>query len=167
MVHKLPSTHGCPISSTTQIRPPNPVTTNPQDDESIWAKISKHIAESMQRFSTRDPNTSQKLSSMKMKQQAQGPQDVPLERRFYLEVMYPMETSTPPKYFFFENTSRLGVVLDKVAAAGRVENKNNQAGSRKLQLISLKTGQPLPLNRQLKDCAEIVSGDSILLEYSQ
>lgn len=106
----------------------------------------------------------------------QGPNNVPLEKRFYLEVVYPIESKVDPKYFFFENTTRLGQVLDKVASAGKIENLNNQANARvgnqkghthlcqKLQLISLKTGEPMALNVQLKS-AQLTSGDAILLEY--
>lgn len=41
-----------------------------------------------------------------------------------------MESKVDPKFFFFESTARLGQVLDKVAAAGKIENLNNQANAR-------------------------------------
>lgn len=41
-----------------------------------------------------------------------------------------MESKVDPKFFFFENTTRLGLVLDRVATAGKIENLNNQANAR-------------------------------------
>jgi len=70
--------------------------------------------------------------------------------------------------FFFDPTKRFGQVLDQVANAGKIKNENNIAGKPKLVLMSLKSGKPIPLNKVLGDCPElVVSGDAILLEYEE
>eukprot|EP01127_Copromyxa_protea_P010910 TRINITY_DN2708_c0_g1_i6.p1 TRINITY_DN2708_c0_g1~~TRINITY_DN2708_c0_g1_i6.p1 ORF type:complete len:294 (-),score=28.81 TRINITY_DN2708_c0_g1_i6:27-887(-) len=164
MRHKLPSAHSCSANNRPSSSPSTTKSNQKPPEPSIWENISKHITDSMARYTQRDPEAAKKMAAAKMKQQAQGSESVPVADRFYLEIIYPMESNLKSAFFFFENTTRLGVVLDKVAA-GKVENKNNQANARKLQLISLKTGTPLALNLQLKAIPGFSSGDALLLEY--
>jgi len=102
----------------------------------------------------------------KMRATAIGDNRIPQEKRFYVEVLYPMDSKVDPKMFYFDQTKRFGQVLDQVASAGKIRNENNVAGKPKLVLMSLKTGKSIPLNKVLGDCPElVVSGDPILLEY--
>ncbi len=55
-----------------------------------------------------------------------GNDSVPPEKRFYLEIVYPMESKVQPKLMFFNANATVGKVLDKAADAGGIENKNNQ-----------------------------------------
>jgi len=56
-------------------------------------------------------------------------------------------------------------VIDLAAEEGSIENLNNQPNAKKLHLISLKSGNPLPTSLVLADLEEILkSGDSVLLE---
>ena len=43
-------------------------------------------------------------------------------------------------FFFLKNVK----ILDKIATAGGIENRNNQTDAPKLTLINLKNGKPLP-----------------------
>jgi len=112
--------------------------------------------------------TAKKVQMIKMKTKAIGNASVPQDNRFYLEVIYPLESKSQPKLFFFSPGTTVGKVLDVAADAGGIENRNNQANAQKLCLVSLKTGQPLPTSLELKDLGEILqSGDSVLLERQE
>ena len=77
-----------------------------------------------------------------------------------------MDSKVESQYFFFDESRRYGVVLDEVASAGKIRNENNKVDGKKLALIDMKTGNPIPLNKPLKDSSNgIASGDAILLEY--
>lgn len=90
-----------------------------------------------------------------------------MNKRFYLEVVYPFDSGVNPKYFYFNEDQRMGVVLDKCAQAGKIKNQNNLLGAAKLQLLSLKTGKIIPLNSILKSTKDVESGDAILMEYQK
>jgi len=101
-----------------------------------------------------------------MRASATGDGRIPQEKRFYVEIVFPVDSKVDPKMFFFDPTKRFGQVLDLVSNAGKIKNENNIAGKPKLVLMSLKSGKPIPLNKALGDCPElVVSGDAILLEY--
>jgi len=103
---------------------------------------------------------------IKMKQQAIGKSTVPLEKRFYIEVIYPLELKLESKFFFFDETQRWGVALDRIAEQGKIQNENNVAGARKLLLLSLKSGEAISLGKPLKDTKNLVqTGDAVMLEY--
>jgi len=103
-----------------------------------------------------------------MRASATGDGRIPQEKRFYVEIVYPVDSKVDPKMFFFDPTKRFGQVLDQVSNAGKIKNENNIAGKPKLVLMSLKSGKPIPLNKALGDCSElVVSGDAILLEYEE
>jgi len=111
--------------------------------------------------------TAKKVQMMKMKTKSLGANNIPEEKRFYLEVLFPMSSGGQPKLMFFNSSWSIGKVLDVVADAGRIENRNNQANAEKLVLVSLKSGQPLENSISLKDYSDsklLESGDSILLE---
>jgi len=100
---------------------------------------------------------------MKMKMHAKGDDRIPQERRFFLEVVYPIDSGVNPKMMFFDQNYSIGKVLDLVADAGGIENNNNKVNSEKLHLILLKTGAPLPNDSTLGKTENLASGDSILL----
>jgi len=111
--------------------------------------------------------TAKKVQIMKMKTKATGSASIPEEKRFYLEAVYPIDSKVAPKLMFFNSGWTVGKVLDNVADAGGIENKNNQANTEKLCLISLKTGNALETSITLLDYATggaLESGDAILLE---
>jgi len=97
----------------------------------------------------------------------QGPPNLAPDKRFYLEVIYPSDSKVDPKWFYFDENRKYGVVLDEVATAGKIKNQNNLPNAPKLQLFALKTGEPLPLGKSLKDCRDVVgSCDPVLLEFN-
>lgn len=70
------------------------------------------------------------------------------------------------QYLFFNQGWSVGKALDVAAAAGSIENRNNQPGAEMLRLFSLKTGLALPADLKLIDLHEVLgSGDAVLLEY--
>jgi len=158
--HRHPSSHTC--ASPAQTTAPQPSV-----HEQFWESVSKRIQETMKKFAASDNPRAKQAALMNMKQKATGSPKVAMERRVYLEVIFPMDSKVEPKFFFFDQEARFGVVLDIVAEAGRIKNQNNIGGAKKLQLISLKTGTPFALNTQLKSSQELSSGDSILLEFAK
>ncbi|KAH3756692.1 zinc finger protein, AN1 type domain 2B [Pelomyxa schiedti] len=114
-------------------------------------------------------SVAKKVALMKLKQHARGDQNVPSERRFYVEVVFPFSSNLPTAYCFFDQSWPLGKVLDKIAEYGNIPNHNDQLDSPKLMLICLKTGIPLHLPSSLAETqAEgiLASGDAVLLETS-
>jgi len=101
-----------------------------------------------------------------MKSSATGDAKVPADQRFYMEIVYPVESNVPSKLFFFDQSKRFGQVLDQVATAGKIKNENNIPGKPKLVMVSLKTGESVPLGNKLEEAKQFInSGDAILLEY--
>lgn len=107
--------------------------------------------------------TALKVTMMKMKLHSEGDNKIPIERRFYLEVIYPIESGVGPKMMFFDSNYSIGKVLDLIATAGKIENNNNKVNSEKLHIILLKTGTPLPNDNTLGKTDNLNSGDSVLL----
>jgi len=157
--HRLPQDHECEkLVEETQNK----------GSSTNYAQLRKAIRERignlMKQVASKKP-TSKKVDIMKMKSSATGNQNVPVEKRFYLEIVYPMESKIQPKLMFFNNNNTIGKVLDIAADAGGIENRNNKANSDKLCLVSLKNGHPLDTSLKLEDCGEVLlSGDSVLLE---
>eukprot|EP01119_Soliformovum_irregulare_P012583 TRINITY_DN3272_c0_g1_i2.p1 TRINITY_DN3272_c0_g1~~TRINITY_DN3272_c0_g1_i2.p1 ORF type:complete len:225 (-),score=48.79 TRINITY_DN3272_c0_g1_i2:258-932(-) len=108
--------------------------------------------------------TAKKVMLMKIKTKAQGNANIPTEKRYYLEVIYPLDTNIAPKQMFFNSSWTIGKVLDVVADAGKIENNNNKANATKLGLFCLKNGLQLENSITLGDYDSLQSGDSILLE---
>ncbi|ELR17077.1 ZFAND1 protein [Acanthamoeba castellanii str. Neff] len=111
--------------------------------------------------------TNDKVKLMRMRQRAIGNDKIPPEKRYYLEVVFPIDSRVEPKMMFFDRTWSVGKVLDMVASAGSVENFNNRPnGPYKLYLFSLKTGAILNFSSALCDIETNVldTGDCILLE---
>jgi len=126
--------------------------------------VRDRINNLMKQVASQKP-TAKKVDMMKMKSKAVGSDSVPPEKRFYLEIVYPMDSKIQPKLMFFSVGTTIGKVLDKAADAGGIENRNNQMNAEKLYLISLKSGKPLETSISLEDCGEVLkSGDSVLLE---
>jgi hypothetical protein len=125
--------------------------------QNIQERITKYLKSS-------NP-TAKTVNLMRMKTKAIGNSKVPADQRFYLEVIYPIDSKIEPKMMFFDRENSIGKVLDLVADAGNVKNENNKPDAPKLHLISLKTGEPIPNSTLLKDLsASLQSGDPILLE---
>merc|ERR1711879_68213 len=96
--------------------------------------------------------TNDKVKLMRMRQRAIGNDKIPPEKRYYLEVVFPIDSRVEPKMMFFDRTWSVGKVLDMVASAGSVENFNNRPnGPYKLYLFSLKTGAILNFSSALCD----------------
>jgi len=118
-----------------------------------------------------NPNnpTALKVRLMKMKMQAKGDAKIPADKRFYLEVVFPLNSGVVPKMMFFDPRWSIGKVLDLVAETGNIENKNNILQDNKLHLISLKTGTPLPNDKFLDTVGVDVlqSGDAVMLDTLQ
>lgn len=45
-------------------------------------------------------------------------------------MIFPLDLKLEPKFFFFDESQRWGVVLDRLAEHGKIQNENNVAGSR-------------------------------------
>jgi len=115
--------------------------------------------------------TALKVRLMKMKMQAKGDSKIPADKRFYLEVVFPLNSGVAPKLMYFDPRWSIGKVLDLVAEAGNIVNKNNviQDKNSKLHLIALKTGEPLPNEKYLDTLSTDVlqSGDAVMLDTLQ
>jgi len=115
--------------------------------------------------------TALKVRLMKMKMQAKGDAKIPADKRFYLEVVFPLNSGVAPKLMYFDPRWSIGKVLDLVAEAGNIVNKNNviQEKNSKLHLIALKTGEPLPNEKHLDTLSADVlqSGDAVMLDTLQ
>jgi len=113
--------------------------------------------------------TAKKVALMKMKMNAKGDEKIAPEKRYYLEVVYGSGNgvNATPKLMFFDPNWSVGKVLDSIADAGNVINKNNVSKEEdKLHLISLKTGTPLSFDVKLSqiDPSVLESGDTVLLD---
>jgi len=162
--HKHPMDHECPKHHSHHDN------SAPQPSSSSFLSTlsasQKRLQEAIKKFAESNNPTARKYAMIKMKQQAACKSNVPADKRFYIEVIYPLELQMDPKMFFFDESQRLGVVLDRVAEHAKIENQNNVAGARKLVILSLKTGEPIPLGNALKDSKNLVqSGDAVVLEY--
>ena len=58
-----------------------------------------------------------------------GNANIPDEKKFFLEVVFPLDSKVGTKLMFFNSSFSVGKVLDLVADAGGIENKNNQSKS--------------------------------------
>lgn len=61
-----------------------------------------------------------------------------MERRLYLEVIFPMESKVQPKMMFFDSNSVFGVILDQIAETGRIKNQNNVADAKVFSFFAWK-----------------------------
>jgi predicted nucleic acid binding AN1-type Zn finger protein len=159
-LHKYPTSHTC-----TKPAPKQPIKQPAQDGPSFWDVVTDRLTDMMRGFQESDNPKARQAALMNMKNKAIGQKNIPTERRFYLEVLFPMESKVQPKMMYFDSNSVFGLILDQIAETGRIKNQNNIADAKKLQLISIKTGKPFALNEKPKDSTAIASGDSILLEY--
>jgi len=152
--HRMPQDHECIIEQRKKERK--------EHQKEVEAKRGKYDSAVTAAAAKNNP-TALKVAMMKMKMRAKGDERIPPERRFYLEVVYPIESGVVPKMMFFDCNFSVGKILDKVAEEGKIQNDNNKANSEKLFIILLKTGTPLPNDLLLKEIDGLVSGDSILL----
>jgi len=166
--HKHPRDHNC------QKNPHKQATNSPPTSSTqweVWAKLTNSankLAETLALHAAKlkDNEKTRKIALMKNKANATGPPNLPPEKRFYLEVIYPANSQVEPKWFYFDENRKYGVVLDEVAAAGKIKNYNDVPNAPKLQLFAVKTGQKLPLNKSIKELKDFVAScDPILLEY--
>jgi len=158
--HRLPGDHKC-------AKQPQPHSTSQQTPNTtdFTSVLKNKIQDTIKKY-TSAPPANRKQIITNMKSTASGDVKVPADKRFYLEIVFPIESTVPPKFFFFDQSKRFGQVLDSVAAAGKIKNENNIAGKPKLVLVSMKTGNPIPLGNKLEEAKQYVtSGDAILLEY--
>jgi hypothetical protein len=161
--HRLPSDHKCAKLSHPTVSSSSTVQETKTED--FTTILKKKIEETIKKY-TSTPPASRKQYINNMKNSASGDAKVPADKRFYLEIVFPVESNIPSKFFFFDQSKRFGQVLDHVAAVGKVKNENNIAGKPKLVLVSLKTGKPIPLGNKLEEAKQYISsGDAILLEY--
>jgi len=159
--HKYTSSHECIKQHPKQSVDKEVVEAGPN----FWDLVSDRLGDVMKNFGSSDNPRARQAALMNMKQRATGPKNVPVDRRYYCEVIFPMDSKVPPKMMYFDSNSVMGLVLDQIADAGRIKNQNNLTGVKKLQLISVTTGKPFVMNQQLKNCESLVSGDTILLEF--
>jgi len=109
--------------------------------------------------------TAKTVASMSLRANAKGDAKIPENKRFYLEVVYPLNSNIQPKMMFFNQEWTVGKALDVIADAGGVINNNNKPGPEKLCLFSLKTGEMLPTSVSLNTLSpQLCSFDAILLE---
>jgi predicted nucleic acid binding AN1-type Zn finger protein len=155
--HRLQLDHTCNhATSGNHIKKEN---TNTASNKTIGLPIPNK--------STKGPlNVANKPASpISLKTTAKGDARIPENKRIYLEVVYPSNTSIKPKMMFFNQEWSVGKALDVIADAGGVINTNNKPGPEKLCLFSLKTGEILPTSVPLSGLApQISSFDAILLE---
>jgi predicted nucleic acid binding AN1-type Zn finger protein len=162
--HKYPTSHDCP-KVVLQPKQHTPGKVELPTEPSFWDLVSERMSNVMKSFSESDNPRARQTALLNMKQRATGSNNIPQERRYYLEVLFPMDSKIQPKMMFFDMNSVLGLILDQIADAGRIKNENNKTDAKKLQLISVKSGEPFVLKQQLKNCPGLSSGDTILLEY--
>lgn len=153
--HRMPQDHQCIIEERKKER-------KEKMSSSSAAKQGKYES-AVKSATAKTHPTALKVAMMKMKMHALGDDRIPQERRFYLEVVYPVDSGVNPKMMFFDQNYSIGKVLDLVADAGGIENNNNKVNSEKLHLILLKSGTPLPNDATLGKVDNLSSGDSILL----
>eukprot|EP00026_Physarum_polycephalum_P013708 Phypoly_transcript_14136.p1 GENE.Phypoly_transcript_14136~~Phypoly_transcript_14136.p1 ORF type:complete len:282 (+),score=25.85 Phypoly_transcript_14136:110-955(+) len=151
--HRMPQDHDCIVEERKKQRREHMRTT---------AEKGKYNS-ALQAAAAKQNPTALKVAMMKMKLHSEGDDKIPHERRFYLEVVYPIESGVNPKMMFFDSNYSIGKVLDLIAAAGKIENNNNKVTSEKLHVILLKTGVPLPNDGTLGKIDNLNSGDSVLL----
>jgi hypothetical protein len=165
--HRLQLDHTCSLTS-----PSTPV--NQHQNESYSNLLTKAISLTSEQISSYKSTlklkgsspTAKTVASMSLKMNAKGDAKVPENKRFYLEVVYPMNSNIQPKMMFFNQEWSVGKALDVIADAGGVINTNNKPGPEKLCLFSLKTGEILPTSVPLSGLAPqvVASFDAILLE---
>jgi len=154
--HRLPQDHICEKLE---------VKTKPQSKREDKSNQVKERINNLVESQKSIKPTAKKVALMKMKMKAEGSSSIPPEKRFYLEVVFPMDSGVLPKQMYFNPAWTIGKVLDVIANVGDIENKNNSANAEKLHIISLRTGEPLNNSVTLISIGETLqSGDSVLLE---
>eukprot|EP00697_Spironema_sp_BW2_P002710 gnl/Spiro4/13617_TR7258_c0_g1_i1.p1 gnl/Spiro4/13617_TR7258_c0_g1~~gnl/Spiro4/13617_TR7258_c0_g1_i1.p1 ORF type:complete len:341 (+),score=70.75 gnl/Spiro4/13617_TR7258_c0_g1_i1:121-1143(+) len=106
-----------------------------------------------------------RVQLIRLKQRAQGNSRVPLENRFYLDVLFPRSCRTKSKPLFFDKSATIGKVLDEASAAVGIDNINNRTPdpSRRLNIF-LPNGVLLPTNIPLELLgAEFPNGSQVVL----
>ena len=116
-----------------------------------------------------------RVRAIKMRDKALGRRNVPQAAdRLIVELVLPLSdggddddagaaAARAPIFVCLSKQWRVGKALDVCAELGRVTNRNNEAGARKLHLIDLKTGEPLKNGAKVAD--SVKSGETLLLEY--
>ncbi|OZJ05867.1 hypothetical protein BZG36_00933 [Bifiguratus adelaidae] len=108
---------------------------------------------------------SQTKNVMLLKRHAVGEDKIPLERRVYIQVHFPPESSVPPKAMFFDKTWAVGRVLDKIAEAGKIKNTNNVGGNGERKVLILRIhpdGPELSNSNRVQGILE--TGDELAIE---
>jgi len=164
--HKHPLDHECEKYTATATTTSTSTSQNKSSFLEALSASQKRLQEAIKKFAeSNNPNT-RKLAMLKMKQQAVGKSNVPMDKRFYIETIFPLELKMESKMFFFDESQRWGVILDGIAESARIQNENNVAKARKLILVSLKTGEPISLGKPMKETKNLVqTGDAVMLEY--
>jgi len=94
---------------------------------------------------------------------SQGQASIPADKRFYLEVVFPLNKKLPSKIMFFDERWTVGKVLDEITNEGRIDNRNHLPGEEKWFVYSLESGQPLANSSKLSE-APISPFSAVLLE---
>jgi predicted nucleic acid binding AN1-type Zn finger protein len=156
-MHRFPEQHHCP--SLPKVVDSRPRHSHVGRSVASWRE---RIQERLQNLVKLNNPQARAVNLMKKKHSAIGNSTLPMERRYYLEIIYPLDSKVEPKMMFFDPNQSIGKVLDLAANAANISD-DPQKGQ--LHLIALSTGEPLPNNQLLKDVKILHSGDSVLLEW--
>jgi len=134
--HRLPADHKC--SKIPQVVGTSEKDTKQkQQEEDFTSILKKKIEETIKKYSSATPTTRKQYVN-NMKSTATGDQKVPADKRFYLEVLYPVAMNIQPKLFLFDQSKRFGQVLDHVADAGKIKNENKNIRRNRKKTTKLK-----------------------------
>jgi len=103
--HRLQADHKCAKLNT---HPPTATTTTTGTTQELdFASIlKKKIEDTIKKYSSAPPaNRKQYINNMKSS--ATGDAKVPADQRFYMEIVYPVESNVPSKLFFFRSIQKI------------------------------------------------------------
>ncbi|TPX68379.1 hypothetical protein SpCBS45565_g03186 [Spizellomyces sp. 'palustris'] len=111
------------------------------------------------------------IELMKMKMHAKGEKSVPLESRVYFRIYFPLASKIENQAMFFHKDWTIGRLIDNIAAAVKIQNRNNTGHEDKnLNLFHGDTGGYLATDATLPSLIStkhLQSGQTLILERHQ
>jgi hypothetical protein len=123
-----------------------------QQQSSIGELVQNRMSQMLASKASSNPMAA-KLRMMNQRSKAVGNSSIPEDKRFYLEVIYPMDSKVAPQVMFFNSSWSIGKVLDVIAEQGKIANRNHEPN------------QPVSLKNQQQKGRKKVEIDTVLFSH--
>lgn len=137
------------------------------------AIVDQEVADSLKK--SKNTAMANKVQLMRVKSNAVGPKNIPMDERCYFLVYPPAsvvsKVTTAPKGIYINKHWTVGKIIDSMADILKIPNNNNLSNTNKLHLFHYNTGKSI-CNKmdtpiiELFENSVLIDGQCIILEYS-